>query len=197
MTYTIHRYPVHLIDVVSLSDGTRLTLRPVLPQDTELMQDYVRGLSREARYMRFMRGLLELPPGLLQEFTSIDYQAHMALIATVNAGGSERMVAEAHYAADAEDSQACEFAVSVADAWHGRGIARLLLERLTRDAAAAGFRRIVGRTLRENEAMRGLARRLGLEVERQSGDPTMLKLVKNVTARPDESPAFGEALNSA
>ena len=33
VTYTIPRYPVHLIDVVQVADGSRVTIRPTLPQD--------------------------------------------------------------------------------------------------------------------------------------------------------------------
>src|SRR5262245_48001996 len=142
MTYTIHHYPAHLIDVVTTDDGRRITLRPVLPQDAVLLQDYVQSLSSEARYMRFMRGLRELSPGMLTELTSVDYQMHVALIATVAIDGVETIIAEAHYVADEQDALACEFALSVADDWQRRGLGVMLVERLARDAAAAGFRRI-------------------------------------------------------
>jgi hypothetical protein len=36
MTYQIHRYPAELIDVIHLTDGERVVIRPVLPQDREL-----------------------------------------------------------------------------------------------------------------------------------------------------------------
>jgi len=38
MTYTIARYPVHLIDVVTVANGGRVTIRPSLPQDLELQR---------------------------------------------------------------------------------------------------------------------------------------------------------------
>ena len=37
MTYQIHRYPAELIDVVRLTGGARVVIRPVLPQDRELI----------------------------------------------------------------------------------------------------------------------------------------------------------------
>ena len=40
MTYTIPRYPVHLIDVVRVTDGSRVTIRPTLPQDVELQREF-------------------------------------------------------------------------------------------------------------------------------------------------------------
>ena len=81
MTYTIPRYPVHLIDVVEVADGSRLTIRPTLPQDVELQQEFFRGLSAEGRYCRFMTRLNELPDALIERFASIDYHSHLALLA--------------------------------------------------------------------------------------------------------------------
>ena len=48
MIYTIPRYPVHLIDVVDMADGHRVTIRPTLPQDVELQQEFFRSLSSRA-----------------------------------------------------------------------------------------------------------------------------------------------------
>jgi hypothetical protein len=77
------RYPAELIDIVRGAGGERIMLRPVLPQDAELMQDFVRSLSAEARRNRFFRTLHELPAALLDRFTSIDYHDHLALLASV------------------------------------------------------------------------------------------------------------------
>ncbi|MGB6272580.1 MAG: hypothetical protein WBF44_13430, partial [Pseudolabrys sp.] len=61
MTYTIPRYPVHLIDVVRVTDGSRVTIRPTLSQDLKLQREFFRSLSANARYYRFMTPLTELP----------------------------------------------------------------------------------------------------------------------------------------
>jgi hypothetical protein len=66
MTYTIHRYPAELIDVVHLRDGGRVTVRPILPQDAEIVQAFVQTLSDGARRHRFFRTLRELPADLLR-----------------------------------------------------------------------------------------------------------------------------------
>jgi acetyltransferase len=76
-----HRYPTHLIDVVQLANGSRVVVRPVLPQDAEMQHLFVRSLSDEARYFRFMTRLSELSEAMAERFTSIDYRSHVALIA--------------------------------------------------------------------------------------------------------------------
>ena len=180
MTYSIARYPVHLIDVVQAADGSRVTIRPTLPQDLELQRDFFRSLSAEGRYGRFMTRLNELPESLAQRFASIDYRSHLALLAEVFENGRETMIGEARYVVDARDPQTCEFAIAVADNWQASGMARALLDRLERQAAASGIRSMVADTLLTNAAMISFARRLGYTVTLSREDPELARLEKRL-----------------
>jgi len=180
MIYSIPRYPVHLIDVVRVANGRRVTVRPTLPQDAELQQQFFRSLSAEGRYYRFMTRLPELPTSLVQRFSAVDYQSHVALLAEVFEDDRQTMVGEARYVISETDPLSCEFAVSVADAWQELGIARAMLARLEREAAAAGLHRIVADTLLTNRAMIGLARRAGYSVTTNRHDATLAHLEKQL-----------------
>ena len=114
-----------------------------------------------------MTRLNELPETLAERFAVIDYRSHLALLAEVFEGGRETMIGEARYVVDARDPETCEFAIAVADDWQASGIARALLDRLERQAAASGIRRMVADTLLANTAMIGLATRSGTP----SGEP--------------------------
>jgi len=160
MIYQIHRYPADLIDVVRLGGGERVVIRPVLPQDEDLTSAFFRSLSGAARYDRFMSPMRDLPPELLQRFTHVDYADHVALVAEVFAGGRETVIAEARYVRR-PDRSAAEFAVSVAEAWQGKGLAKLMLGKLVCRATADGVERIVGETLAGNARMLSLARKAG------------------------------------
>jgi hypothetical protein len=106
---------VHLIDVVRIDDGSRVTIRPSLPQDVELQRAFFRSLSAEGRYCRFMTRLNEPPEALIERFACIDYRSHLALLAEVFEDGQETMIGEARYIVDVRAPEACEFAVAVAD----------------------------------------------------------------------------------
>ena len=163
MMYQIHRYPAELIDVVVLSPGERVIIRPVLPQDEDLTSAFFRSLSPRARYDRFMGSLREPPPGLMRRFTQVDYADHVALVAEVFANGREIVIAEARYVRKA-DRRVAEFAVSVAEPWQGKRLASLLLAKLVCRAAAVGIERIVGETLASNARMLALARKAGFTI---------------------------------
>ena len=180
MIYSIPRYPVHLIDVVCVANGRRVTVRPTLPQDAELQQQFFRSLSAEGRYYRFMTRLSELPTSLVQRFSAVDYQSHVALLAEVFEDDRQTMVGEARYVISESNPLTCEFAIAVADAWQELGVARAMLARLEHEAAAAGLHRIVADTLLTNRAIIGLARRAGYSVTTNRDDATLAHLEKQL-----------------
>ena len=50
----IHPYPSHLEKTVQLNDGTDIVVRPIRPEDAEAEAKFVRELSNESKYFRFM-----------------------------------------------------------------------------------------------------------------------------------------------
>lgn len=160
MTYTISRYPVHLIDTWMPLPGRSVMIRPVLPQDEEQIQSLVRALSPQSRYNRFLSGVNELTAGVLRQLTQVDYSCHLALLAETFEGSTEVPIGEARYVVDAR-GQSAEFALAVADAWHGFGVATRLLSRLTQSAQAAGLDSLQGEVLVSNTPMLRLARKAG------------------------------------
>jgi acetyltransferase len=190
----MQRYPTQLIDMVYLAGGTRVVVRPALPQDRDLRRAFVRNLSDEARYFRFMTRLSDLPEAMAERFTTIDYIGHLARVAELFTDAGEAMVGEARYVVDAGDAAACEFAVAVADAWHGMGLARILLTRLVDHAAACGIRRMSGDTVATNEAMIALAKRTGFAVARRRADGRLVHLVKDLRADDRHTSVSGQPL---
>lgn len=148
---------------MTLADGSEVTFRMMTPSDAAIEQAFVSGLSPESRYQRFFYGLQRLPPRMLEQLTQVQFPFSYAVIATVLNKGAEQQIGVARYAPTEEESVA-EFAVVVADEWHGRGIATRLLHLVTVAAAiGGGIRRLDGIILRDNKAMRALADKFGFE----------------------------------
>ncbi|AUN95040.1 bifunctional acetate--CoA ligase family protein/GNAT family N-acetyltransferase [Pseudazoarcus pumilus] len=168
----IHPYPSHLVAEWALADGTRVTLRPIRPEDATLTTEFVRSLSAETRYQRFMNTMRELSPAMVIRLTQIDYDREMAFVATVIDNGRERQIGVCRYAAN-PDGKTCEFAVVVADAWQHRGIARKLMTRLIDTAAQRGYARMEGVFLASNERMLHFVEKLGFELHTDPDDPSI------------------------
>lgn len=172
-------YPQHLVHPHRLFDGTEVVIRPIRPEDAELEQAFVRGLSEDSRYNRFMGQLRELAPRKLQYLTTIDYDQHMALIATVQRDGREVEIGVARYVVT-PGSESCEFAIAVDDAWQGTGVAGILMLELMAAARSRGLKTMVGFVLASNHKMLKFCRQLGFEFHRDMGEGDTVSVVKNL-----------------
>ncbi|WP_373280482.1 GNAT family N-acetyltransferase [Methylogaea oryzae] len=173
----IHPYPSHLISQWQLPDGTDVTIRPIRPEDADLEQEFVRGLSEEAKFFRFLSALQELSPAMLARFTQIDYDREMALIAVTVQNGKELELGVCRYAIN-PDGETCEFALVVSDAWQGRGIGSRLMGGLIGAARARGLRLMEGEVLASNKNMLKLMDILGFNVTVSSDDPNIRRAAK-------------------
>ncbi|MCP4380476.1 MAG: bifunctional acetate--CoA ligase family protein/GNAT family N-acetyltransferase [Hyphomicrobiales bacterium] len=168
----IHPYPSKLVQKTQLPDGTELIIRPIRPEDAELEQAFVRGLSPEAKYYRFMQSIEELTPEMLVRFTQIDYSREMALIAVVREGGKDRQVGVARYTIK-PDGRSCEFAIVVDDDRRKQGIGSRLMKGLMEAARGRGLRSIEGEILAENHTMLKLMDSLGFSLRSDPDDQSL------------------------
>lgn len=175
----IEPYPSHLITQMQLPDGTRIVLRPIRPEDSEIEAAFVRNLSPESKYLRFMQRLQELTADMLVRFTQIDYDRELALVAVTKEGDREIEIAVARYGMN-PDGESCEFAIVVAERWQGKGIGTRLMTLLMEAAKARGFRVIEGDVLRANAAMLALIKGLGFSIEPMVDDGTLYHVVRTL-----------------
>jgi acetyltransferase len=154
-------------------------LRPIRPEDADIEAAFVRQLSPQARYMRFMQTLEELSPEMLVRFTQIDYDRELALIAVVMQDGKEVEIAVARYGVN-PDGDSCEFAIVVDDEWQAKGVGARLLTLLMEAAKAKGFRKMEGEVLAENGAMLSLVKRLGFSVGTLPEEPAIFAVQRDL-----------------
>lgn len=175
----IHPYPAHLVHNVQLKDGTDIVIRPIRPEDAESEAKFVRNLSTESKYFRFMNTFEELSQEMLVRLTQIDYHNEMALLAvSVENGAESEQIGVARYATNV-DKKSCEFALVVSDQWRGRGVARRLMKDLMEVARARGLETIEGEVLSNNRRMLELMTTLGFTIGPDPNDNS----IKHVVAR--------------
>jgi acetyltransferase len=166
----IHPYPHHLTRQRQLADGTNITIRPIRPEDAEIEQTFVRKLSPQSKYFRFMQSLNELTPEMLVRFTQLDYNRELALIAVQEKAGEESELGVARYVMN-PDGRSCEFALVVADEWQHRGIGSQLMTQLMEAAQERGFSSMDGEILADNKKMLDLVKSLGFHIQSRRMTP--------------------------
>ncbi len=168
----IYPYPTHLVSHWQLADGTDITIRPIRPEDAELEQEFVRGLSEESKYFRFMDSVQELTATMLVRFTQIDYSREMALIAVTYSHGKEVELGVTRFAIN-PDGESCEFALVVADNMSGKGLGQKLMAALMDAARSKGLKVMEGEVLKNNRNMLKLVTRLGFSIETSPEDDSI------------------------
>ncbi len=166
-------YPSRYEQVWPLPGGGEYTVRPIHPDDASALQDFMRGLSPESRYFRFVSSMQELPATLLARFTLIDYDREMALVAVsrerrVGADGEvsevTRLLGVSRYITN-PDSSSCEFSLVVADDLKGKGLGSRLMLTIMEFAREKGLTEIEGLVLANNVTMLKLMKSLGFQIK--------------------------------
>lgn len=163
-----------------------LTVRALQPEHADLEVRFGLALSPQSRYERFLGGGVKLTPELLARLVNVDLSRDAALIATVAFAGSETPIGVGRYARFAGEPTA-EIAITIADAWQGCGLGRLLLERVIHAARRNDVRRLTGDVLAANARMLALARRFGFRVEPHPEGGVLRRIVRDLD---DELGAF-------
>jgi GNAT superfamily N-acetyltransferase len=143
--------------VATLRDGTAVEVRAQRPTDREGMRSALVQMGDESIQRRFFAPRRHFSEREVAFFLDIDFVSQVALVAVANGaivGGCRYIVT---------DPGEAEVAFSVADAWQGRGIGRLLMEHLTAIARHQGLHHLVAEVLHENMPMLAVFRRSGLK----------------------------------
>ncbi|MBN3004456.1 GNAT family N-acetyltransferase [Chromobacterium alkanivorans] len=172
-------YPSHMVVCAKLNDGTNVMVRPVRPEDADMQQEFVRNLSEESRYNRYLSSIKQLSQSMLVRFTQLDYDREMALAMTREHKDGEEMLAVARFITD-PDNEGCEFALEVADRWQGKGIGYLLMRALFDAAREQGLKVMRGEVLAGNKGMLKLMHKLGFSVEPHPEDRALTMVSKSL-----------------
>ena len=149
---------------VMLRDGSQVLIRQIRGADAPLLADGFARLSATSRWMRFLTPKKELSPAELRYFTDVDHHDHEALGALRRDG---RGVGIARYVRHADDPGAADIAVTIVDAWQGRGLGTELLAQLSDRARQEGIQRFTALVAAENVAVAGLLRNMRASLVRR------------------------------
>jgi len=166
----IRPYPAEYVSHIRLADGAHLTLRPIRPEDEEMLIAFHSTLSEESVRFRYF-GPLPLEARVahqrLVRICFSDYDREIALVAEHGTGATRGVVGVGRLNRLRSRSEA-EFAVVLSDKWQGRGLGTQLLEALIHAGRAEGIERLTGTILQTNRAMLCLCRELGFQLQHDS-----------------------------
>lgn len=165
-------YPRKLEGRFRTEDGRELTIRPIRPDDIELLKEGFARLSPETIYRRFHGHVKELSHEAYRALTHVDYVHQLALVAIDETEGG---VGVARYYRP-ENSDIAEAAVVVVDDWQGRGVGRHLLSRLVDAARRQGIVGFEAYVQSDNHRMLEIIERSGYSVNTEDQQEGVIRI---------------------
>jgi RimJ/RimL family protein N-acetyltransferase len=150
---------------VRLRSGDVVRVRQVQADDVTALARAYENLGEQSRYRRFFTVMPQLSESVLHAAAEVDHVNHEALVALPLL--SRDIVGECRFIRLADRPDTADVAVTVVDAWQGRGLGSALLARLSARALEAGVVYFTAEVLAENQTMLAMLPRLG-RVETES-----------------------------
>ncbi len=139
--------PRHWEADVLLRDGRTAHIRPIRPEDAEMLVTFYSRVSERSKYYRFFSPMPQLSQRDVARFTRVDHVERVALVILLQ--GEMIAVGRFETIGDGE----AEVAFLVEDRHQGRGIAQVLLEHLAAAGRERGLERFTAEVLPENHRM--------------------------------------------
>jgi acetyltransferase len=166
----IRAYPVQYVRPWTLRDGSRVTIRPIRPDDEPLMREFHTHISAASVYFRYLHQMslsARIAHDRLTRVCFIDYAREMALVAEHrDAAGAASILGvgrltRVHGTADGE------FALVIVDTHQGQGLGTELLSRLVAIGRDEGLARIVAVMSPDNRDMQRVAEQVGFSLRHE------------------------------
>jgi RimJ/RimL family protein N-acetyltransferase len=159
-----------------------VVVRPIRPGDKPLLSDGLRRLSDDSVQRRFLTPKRSFSGSELRYLTEINAVDHVALVAEDPADPVRRLIAVGRFVRLAEDPEAAEVAIVVADNWQGRGLGSLVGGHLAHAARNRGIKRFTATMAADNRAAHRLMARLTSHLEQRHAGGGVDELVLDLAS---------------
>ncbi|MFT3789487.1 MAG: GNAT family N-acetyltransferase [Rudaea sp.] len=161
-------------------DGTPLVLRPIRPDDVEVLQRFFHRLTPEEVRLRFLHPLNELPDAFAHQLCELDPALAFAwVLATPDDPAHADLPVEIHAVARAHFDPVlaeAEFAIVVEGRFARQGFGSLLMRRTIASARKLGAIELWSDVLYGNGAMLDLCAKLGFERGMSLNNPGVVRV---------------------
>jgi acetyltransferase len=160
----IRPYPEEFVTERPLKDGTRVTLRPIKPEDEPMWHELLAGCSTESIWFRFSYLFKQTTHEMATRYCFIDYDREMGIVAEAEEEGQRKLLGVGRLVADM-DHETAEYAILVVDRWQGRGLGGVLTDYCLEVAKRWGVKHVVAETAKSNARALATLRSRGFDTE--------------------------------
>jgi acyl-CoA hydrolase/GNAT superfamily N-acetyltransferase len=144
-------YPIKLEETREIG-GELITIRPAKPVDERRIQEHFYTQDKDDIYSRFFQAKTRFVRDDVKSMFQIDYVKNLTLLAVVGEFGFGKVVAVGEYLLDPARNIA-EIAFSVSKEWQGKGLGKIMMNKLSEAARENGISGLMAYTLPRNQGM--------------------------------------------
>jgi RimJ/RimL family protein N-acetyltransferase len=171
-------------EVLRLSDGRELWLRPVCPADRGPIAGGFTLLGEDEVRRRYLHPVKELSEDYLQQLVNPVPGESFAVVAAEPLPPGEALVGALARVNREPGKDSAEFAILVSRFVAGNGLGTLLMRRLIEWAEANGIRQLWGEVMDDNTPMIRLAQSLGFQRDTSEESPNLLRVSLDLAPAP-------------
>src|SRR5690554_6420749 len=157
-------YPESLIREIELKDGTKVTLRPIKPEDEPMWFELLANCSKESIYHRFRYDFFFDSHKVAARYCFIDYDREIAMVAEIEEEGKKQIIGVGRLIAD-PDIEVMEYAILVADAWQKKDLGYMITKFCMEIAKNREINILVAETTIDNKPMLSVFRKLNFKMK--------------------------------
>jgi len=155
-------YPARMEETRKFGDQ-QVTFRPTKAVDGRLIQEYFYSLDEKDVRARFFGIRKTFFREEMEGIFQVDYIKNLSIVAVTGEVGFEKIIGLGEYVL--EQGTVAEIAFAISKPWQHRGIATILLEKITEAARENGFTGLIAYTHPNNAGMIKLFNKLPYKVE--------------------------------
>ena len=152
----IRPYPVQYVSTWEAKDRTKVTIRPILPEDEALLVKFHQVLSEQSVLMRYLKPMMlqeRVMHERLSRLSHVDYDREIALVAETTDDQGERLLMGVIRLSRIHATNEARLSILVGDPYQGIGLGKELVRRAVEVARSEHMSRLNAILTADNQRM--------------------------------------------
>jgi acetyltransferase len=176
----IRPYPIQYVGIWEAKDRTKVTIRPILPEDEGLLAKFHQVLSDRTVYMRYLQPIMlqeRVMHERLARICHVDYDREIALVAETTDEKGDRNVMGIVRLSRIHGINEARLSVLVGDPYQGVGLGGELVGRGVDVARKERMSRLSAVLTDDNQVMKGVFEKLGFRIEPTDNERLLVAII--------------------
>jgi acetyltransferase len=164
----IRPYPMQYVGTWTAKDRTKVTIRPILPEDEDLLAKFHTVLSDRTVFMRYLQPIMlqeRVMHERLARICHVDYDREIALVAESTDGSGERNVMGIARLSKIHGTNEARLSTLVGDPYQGIGLGGELVHRAVEVARNERLSRLSAILTADNQIMQHIFKKEGFSIQ--------------------------------